>query len=470
MTLFKKSTPWLLALLAGCAAAPAPLVRLPEVSPPGVLEQSDPADSVVQVAYDEPVVAEQSQDPGEVGEEVCCPQPVQIYGEGLTIEMLEQLALANNPVVGQAAARVRALRGKWLQVGLKPNPRIGYVAGEVGNDGAAGQQGGFAGQQFITAGKLEQNRAVVRAEIDTAEQVLAAMRLRVRTDIRLSYYRALVAQQRVELAVSLVEATGEAVKASEDLIAAEEIPRAALLQTEVEQQNAEIALSTAENDLSAAWQQMSAVAGEVELPQQPLAGDPTILPSDLSWDETLSRLTTTSPEIAAAMANLSRSRRALNRACVEAVPDVNAQLSVQYDDSTSDTIAGVQVGVPLPLWNRNQGGIRQAQAEVSVASQNIDRVALDLKRRLAIAYQDYSNAKAQVETYSEEILPRAAETFDLVRRGYAAGEVGYLELLTAQRTYAVTNLKYLDSLESLWRSWTRIDGLLLDESLTNTLK
>ncbi len=466
MTLFNKTLPWLLALLAGCAA---PLVRLPEVTAPEGAEPSVPATSVTLVAYEEPELAEQVQEQQQKAEEVCCPQPVQIFGEGLTLQMLDQLALANNPVVGQAAARVRALRGKCLQVGLKPNPTVGYVAGEMGNSGAAGQQGGFAGQEFITAGKLQRDRAVVCAEIETAEQVLAATRLRVRTDIRLSYYRTLVAQQRVELATSLVEATGEAVNASEELLAAQEIPRAALLQTEVEQQNAEIALRTAENELDAAWQNMSAIAGDIELPRQPLAGDPTILPSDLSWDETLSRLTTASPEIAAAIAELTRSRRALNRACVEAVPNVNAQLSVQYDDSTSDTIASVQVGVPLPLWNRNQGGIRQAQAEVSVASQNIDRVALDLKRRLAVAYRNYSNAKAQVETYSEQILPRSAETFDLVRRGYAAGEVGYLELLTAQRTYAVTNLKYLDSLGSLWRSWTRIDGLLLDGSLTSTL-
>ena len=446
--------------LAGCAVVPAPLVRLPEVTVPSDPEQTAP---VVLAAYDEPVLAEQDQD----AQQVRSPEPVQVYGEGLTIETLEQLALANNPVVGQAAARVRALQGKCWQVGLKPNPTIGYVAGEMGNNGTAGQQGGFAGQQFVTAGKLQKNRAVVRAEIEKAEQVLAATRLRVRTDIRLSYYRALVAQQRVELAMSLVEAAGEAVKTSEDLIAAQEIPRAALLQTEVEQQNAEIAMLTAENELAAVWQQMSAIAGEVRLPRQPLAGDPTILPSDLSWDEAFSRLTTKSPEIATAMAELSRSRRALNRACVEAVPDVNGQLSVQYDDSTSDTIASVQVGVPLPLWNRNQGGIRQAQAEVSVASQNIQRVTLDLNSRLAVAYQDYSSSKAQVETYSTEILPRAAETYDLVRRGYAAGEVGYLELLTAQRTYAETNLTYLDALDSLWRNWTRIDGLLLDGSLTN---
>jgi len=468
MKLFDKYSLLLLASLAGCAAAPDALVRLPKVAAPSEADESIPTNSITLASYEEPVQAEPVQAAEQVAEEVCCPQPVQVYEAGLTIGMLEQLALANNPVVGQAAARVRALRGKCWQVGLKPNPTVGYLAAEIGDNGKAGQQGGFAGQEFITAGKLKKNRAVVCAEIETAEQVLAATRMRVRTDIRLGYYRALVAQQRVELATSLVEATGEAVKASEELLAAQEIPKAALLQTEVEQQNAEIALQTSKNQLDAAWKQMSAIAGEIELPQQPLAGDPTELPSDLSWDETLAQLTTMSPEIAAAITELSRTRRALNRARVEAVPDINTQFSVQYDNSTDNTIAGVQLGVPLPLWNRNQGGIRQARAEVSVASQNIDRVALNLKRRLAVTYQEYANAKAQVETYSGQILPRAAETFDLVRRGYAAGEVGYLELLTAQRTYAVTNLRYLDALDSLWGSWTRIDGLLLDGSLNRS--
>jgi cobalt-zinc-cadmium efflux system outer membrane protein len=463
MTLFQISHLWLLAVLAGCAAAPPTLVKLPAVSATDGPEEVAAPENVVLTAFEVPEFVEPAaeQSAGFLFEET--------PAEGLTLAALEQLALANNPVVGQAAARVRALRGKCLQVGLKPNPTVGYLAGEIGDDGAAGQQGGFVGQQFISAGKLEKNRAVVRAEIERAEQELVAAEQRVRTDIRLSYYRALVAQQRVELATTLVEATGEAVSASEDLLAAEEIPRAALLQTQVEQQNALISLRTAQNELTAAWQQMSAVAGDGDLPPQPLVGNPTLLPNDLDWQESLSRLTTTSPEIAAAMAELSRSRRALNRACVQAVPDVNTQMSVQYDDATNDTIAGVQVGVPLPLWDRHQGGIRQAQAEITVASQNIDRVALDLKRRLVIAFQEYSNAKTQVETYAVEILPRAEQTFDLVRRGYAAGEVGYLELLTAQRTYAQTNLTYLDALDSLWRSWTRIDGMLLDESLATPL-
>ena len=134
------------------------------------------------------------------------PQPLPSAG-GLTLDALEQMAFSNNPAIGQSAARVRALRGKCLQVGLKPNPTVGYVAGEVGNDGAAGQQGVFAGQDFITAGKLQRNRAIVAAEISRAEQELAAVQRRVQTDVRQGYYDAQLAQRRVELAAQLARVT-----------------------------------------------------------------------------------------------------------------------------------------------------------------------------------------------------------------------------------------------------------------------
>ena len=385
--------------------------------------------------------------------------------EGLRIEVVEQIALANNPAVGQAAARVRALRGKYVQVGLPPNPTVGYAASEVGQEGLAGQQGAYAGQDFITGGKLEKNRAIVAAEIDKAQQVLFATQRRVLTDVRSSYYRALVAQARIEMAQKLVQSMGEAVQASQHLLDAEEIPLAGLLQTEVELQYAEIVKQTAENELAAAWQQLSAVVGTLDLPPQLLVGDPRVLPSELAWEEALARITSLSPEMAAAMAGLTRSRRALNRACVEPVPDVNTQFMVQYDDSTDYTVGGIQVTIPLPIWNKNQGGIRQAQAEITVAAQELDRVALDLKQRLATAFREYANAKAQAETYANQILPRAEKTFDLVQRGYALGEVGYLDLLAAKKTYMQANLTYLDAFGALWKSYLQIDGLLLEGSL-----
>jgi len=62
---------------------------------------------------------------------------------GMTLAELEELAERCNPTLVQAMARVQAARGLYLQVGLYPNPLIGYQGTEIGQEGRAGQQGGF---------------------------------------------------------------------------------------------------------------------------------------------------------------------------------------------------------------------------------------------------------------------------------------------------------------------------------------
>jgi cobalt-zinc-cadmium efflux system outer membrane protein len=282
--------------------------------------------------------------------------------------------------------------------------------------------------------------------------------------VRKAYYSALVAQRRADLAAELSRVSGEAVNASKNLLEAQEIPQVGLLQTQVEQQNAAILVRAAQNEQLAAWRRLSAIIGS-DLSVQRLTGDVGKLPDLLDWDEQLVRVTTTSPEVSAALAELSRAQMSLQRARVEPIPDVTTQFAVQFDNATEDAIAGVQIGVPLPLWNRNQGGIRQAEAEITQARRNADRVEQNLKQRLAAAFEEYSTARSQAEIYGTQILPKARETFELVQRAYGMGELGYLDLLTAQRTYSQTNLAYLDALGALWRSWADIDGLLLSDSL-----
>ena len=236
MTLTRIYCAVLLLLSVGCAAGPQSVAGLTKLPNPAETIVDSP--TVTRVDYEvldegEPVSTELLQPPtvakplapaAQLMLPQCLPSP-----DGLTLELLEQMALGSNPAIAQSAARLRAVRGKWVQVGLKPNPTVGYLGSEIGNDGAAGQQGGFVGQNFITAQKLQRNRAVVSAEIGRAEQDLAAAQRRVLTDVRQSYYNALLAQRRVELAVELVRVASEAAKSSKSLYQAEEIPLAGLL-------------------------------------------------------------------------------------------------------------------------------------------------------------------------------------------------------------------------------------------------
>lgn len=448
--------------MAAASAVAEPPVRLPQpiahqTAPIGAADVEQPKEILLQP----PGVANENTTSHQNEESL----PLGKTTADLTLEELEQFALSNNPAFAQAAARVSALRGRWVQTGLPPNPTVGYVGAEIGDEGRAGQQGGFVGQEFVTGGKLRLNRAIVDREVAQAEQVVESLRYRVRTDVRRAYYAALVAQRRLDLADELTRITGQAVNASKELLDAQEIPQAGLLQTQVEQQNAAMLSQTAINEQAAAWRELSAVVG-TEITIRRLTGDVSQLPTLLTWDAELTRVTTMSPEIAAAMANVGRAEANLQRQSVEPVPNLETQVSVQFDNATEDTITGVQLGLPLPIWNRNQGGIREAQAEVLEARRNVDRVELDLKRRLALAFQRYATAHAQAELYSTQILPKARETFDLVQRGYRLGELGYLDFLTAQRTYSQTNLAYLDALSTYWTSRTEIEGLLLSDSLS----
>jgi cobalt-zinc-cadmium efflux system outer membrane protein len=107
----------------------------------------------------------------------------------------------------------------------------------------------------------------------------------------------------------------------------------------------------------------------------------------------------------------------------------------------------------------------QAQHEAAAAEQAMAQLELNLQNRLAPVFERYSNAFNQVKEYRENILPAARESLDLSRKLYDAGEAGFINLLTAQRTYSQTNLAYLDALRDLRTASAEIEGLLLSNSL-----
>jgi cobalt-zinc-cadmium efflux system outer membrane protein len=235
----------------------------------------------------------------------------------------------------------------------------------------------------------------------------------------------------------------------------------------VERNTIAIALANAQNRHEAAWRTMAAIVGQPSLPLGVLEGDLTEDEHELDYESVLAELSLSSPELRAARAAIERTRSAIARAEAEPIPNIQWQSYWQYDLATNDPIASVQVGVPLPIRNWNQGGIRKACAEFQVAQADYQRVELDLNRRLAETWERLANARQQVQRYQEEILPDAQESLKLVTEGYTQGEFSFLSVLTAQRTFVQTNLAYLASLRQLRTAVAEIDGMLLRDSLSD---
>ncbi len=379
----------------------------------------------------------------------------------LALSDLERIALECNPTLVQARMAVRAAEGNYVQAGLYPNPALGYIADEVGNDGGAGFQGGQVEQELVTRGKLRLGRTIAGYEIAQARSAFEAQRQRVLNDVRAAYYEALVAQKMVEVNEQLVRIGQQGVEAAEKLWAAQEVSRADLLQAQIEAETARLNLVEAQQALQAAWRRLAAVLGRPDLAPAPLAGD---LEKDLptfDWQETLSRLWAQSPELAQARLGVERARWELARQEAMRVPNLTVAAAVKNDTVSHYTVTDLQVNLPIPLFDRNQGRILRAQADLAAAQHEVRRVELSLYGRLADAFEQYATARRRVEVYATTILPYARASLDLVAAGYREGEFGYLNLLTAQRTYFGVSLDYLRSLREFRLRCVELEGLLL---------
>jgi cobalt-zinc-cadmium efflux system outer membrane protein len=378
----------------------------------------------------------------------------------LTLAELESLAIANHPALRTADGQLRAERGRWVQVGLLPNPVIGYMGNEIGNEGSAGQQGGYVSQDFVTAGKLDLNRAVALRNVAMAEQRFAVIRLKLLTTVRSYYFETLAAERAVTLAQQLEQMSAHAVRTAELRLAAEEGSRAAVLQSQIERESVALLAQQAAGRLETARRRLWTLVGLSETQPQALDdGLQNPLP-DLTWETMRSRLLAESPALAEARFAVDRARWAVARATAGRVPDVNVQGSVQYDDAARDTIAGVQISVPLPVFDRNQGAIAAACGELAAAQAGLDEQQLALENQLAAVLRDYLTARARVTKYAEVILPAARESRDMINGAYEQGELDYLQLLSAQRTYTEKHLAYLQDLATAWKTWAVLEGLL----------
>jgi cobalt-zinc-cadmium efflux system outer membrane protein len=451
------------------------LFRLPSETPAGSVADVRPADHraqlripTIRLAADEqpdalpPPIAEETDrfrlDTPPASAELVSPA-------SLTLDDLEQIALQCNPTLAQAEMAVQAAEGRFVQAGLHPNPVIGYRAEDMGADGKFGQHGAWVIQEIVTKGKLGLGQAVAGHEIEQARFGWEAQRRRVLNDVRAGYYKVLLAQKTVEVNQRLVKIGAEGVEMSEKLRQALEVGRAEVLQAKIEADRARLRLNESQNGHRAAWRRLVDVVGQPAMVPQTLAGKVDEDLPEFTWEDTLEQLLTHSPELARAHVGVQRARCELARQCAERVPNFEVGVGVKYDDIARATVADVEVGIPLPLFNKNQGGIMQAEAGLVAAEREVHRVELNLRRRLAGAFEQYANARRDVLTYTENIIPNAKASLELVTEGFRLGEYDYLQLLTAQRTFFDVSLKSLQNLRELWVQSVEIEGLLLTGGL-----
>jgi cobalt-zinc-cadmium efflux system outer membrane protein len=292
-----------------------------------------------------------------------------------------------------------------------------------------------------------------------------AQQYKVVNSVRVSFYRLLAMQRLLDVRANLIKVAEDAVQTTEELVNVGAANRPDLLEARIEARQERVALEKARSQYEAAWQELAALVGEPSLPLGRLAGDLEALVAVPDVKTTLAHLLDASPEMQVARAEIARTQIGLKREQVEPIPNVQVRVSNGYDFETRNDVTSVQLGVRLPVFDKNQGNIRAARAQVAYAEAELCRVELSLRQRLARAYERYHSARTVVETYRKENLPDAKEAYELYLESFRKRRAAWPQVLVAQRTYFQMSVEYTEALDEMRRAEVAILGLLLVDGL-----
>src|ERR1700732_3451626 len=239
-----------------------------------------------------------------------------------TLEELQQMALQNNPTFGQSAANIQAAEGRKKQSGLYPNPSVGYQGEQIrGGSFHGGEQGFFVQQEIVLGGKLGLNRKIFDQELKQAETEAEEQKVRVVTNVRMSYIQALAAQQMLVLRQNLSKFANDAVETARQLANVGQADAPDVLESEVEAEQAQLAVTMAEQNQQRVWKALAAVVGSPRLPVMKLEGKLEDTPP-VNAGELVEKIVAESPAVKIAELGVKRAEAALTRAKREPIPDL----------------------------------------------------------------------------------------------------------------------------------------------------
>ncbi|WP_439625540.1 TolC family protein [Gemmata sp.] len=412
---------------------------------PHVARRTDPVGAVVQASAEVPADPQHTQPLSRVDEFV-------------------GFAVAQNPRIGRATIAIDAAQGRFVQAGLYPNPELAASYDEIGDRTGPGILSvPRLTQTIVTGKKLKLSQAVAAREVDQAALGLLGERYAVAAAVRADFYQALALQQRIGVLAELARLADESVENGRVLLKAQKIAKLDLIQIEIERERIQTDLHSVEKELPAAYRRLAATAGNSALPIAAVAGSLDGLP-DYDLEATRVAVLATHPDVRTAKVGIDRAQAAVRRAEAEPIPNVTVLGGFvrQFENKSYDGTAALSM--PLPVWNRNQGNIREAKAELARAALNVTQVENELADRVATAFQTYAAARERAERYRTELIPRAEETFKLSLDAFKGGQFEYLRVIEAQRTMAELRLERNRALSEAWKAAAELSGLLLEEA------
>jgi cobalt-zinc-cadmium efflux system outer membrane protein len=369
----------------------------------------------------------------------------------MTVEEAVQHALKHNPDLQALRLEEDSASGQLekAQLFLMNNPTIG---GNISKKDKPEEEGGGAftnygfklSQEFEIAGQrgtrihmAEKELARVQVGIKDKERVLIS-------EVKDSFTKVLALKKKNGLAREIVQLKEELLGYTRIKFQAGDISGLDVNLAEVELSKAKRELLLNEREYRESLLALQGFLGlspdrsfalQGELPSEsPLLPDREVLK-----EAAFSRR----PDAKATVFEVEKTKAALKLARKDVIPNVT--LLGFYDRDELRNAVGLEISIPLPLFDRKQAEKKEAHAKAEGAKIKSEGLKKTIERDVEQAYSNLATAIEELSLFKEEIIVKAAENLNLLNLAFKEGKVGFFEVRLAQKDTIEAQYAYIEA-------------------------
>ena len=379
----------------------------------------------------------------------------------LTPDSAVLIAVNENRDLIAARFAVRQAEGRLLQAGLWPNPEFELARQRdtaFGNEGEYNLSAGFK-QRFPITGRLQKARNVARvdvamaaAEIRNQERLLIGEVLGRARELQ-------VLREQLNINSEIQKTLQQLVDVSEKRLKAAETSEADVNLAKLELQKVILSRATLLTEEDTAKVELNRLMGRA--PQSPIEIIGTYnIEIDLNaLSDAMRRAVPNRPDRQLAALAINHAAAEIKLARAQKWEDWTVGFGYSRDNQVFkkpigdkvDQFLGLSVSIPLPLFNKNQGRIQEAQAAEERAQAELSALELRILAQLQAAKNQMARLLTVLRQYREESITLAEKNVALLQQGYANGLANITAVIQAQQQLTDLRVLLLQATRNLLR-------------------
>ncbi len=378
------------------------------------------------------------------------PQP---SGPALTLDEIERMALEQNPDIAAAVRRVATAEANVPAAGVLDDPQAmyrgwGVPLNQPWNYNQA-QNMFMVTQALPGPGKRSLRAGVASSEVTEAKDELAAVRLRVRVEVRRAFYGLLVAQDELKIHDEHVGIARQAIEAARIRYTVGKVPQQDLLKARLELTRLAEHMIRFDRDAEVARARLNTLAGRDPATPLRVQGDYGVLAA-LPSESDLEQLALASrPDLLEAEADAAQSRQQQSLARKAYVPDftVAAGYMLMPPSSTMRNTYMVEGAMSLPWLDHRKHNAEIATATAVVGQQDAELAALRTEAfgQIKEFLEEAAAAQKFAALYQKSLRPEAEATLHAAVIAYENNQADFLNLLDSQMQVIDIDLAWLQA-------------------------